>query len=181
VNKTERTALISLVKQRFKLLRHDITVRKAEMLAELEARLDAQFAAHVKAWDDAQAVIDLARDEANRKANDVLRQVCQQIGQDYPVSSDHPIIYIRSIGNPIPARRAAARSQALAEIEAVEARARHELDTAENQLLTDLLTEALESAEAHQFLGLIPTVSTLMIPTGRLAALVGPIDNEDRP
>jgi hypothetical protein len=59
------------------------------------------------------------------------------------------------------------------DIDAVEARARHELATTENNLLTELLSATLESAEAQAFMARIPTVSSLMVPTARLAELVG--------
>lgn len=176
MTKAERDSLISLVKGRFKLLRHDIETRKKEMIAELGQRLDQQFAAPEKEWDDAQFLIKEARDECNRKVNDLLRTLCQKIGQEYPERSDYDVVVVRDVGNPIPGRKDAARRQALKDIEAVEQNARHELAVAENELLTELLTGSLESAEARAFVNRIPSVSALMIPTARLAALVGPTE-----
>lgn len=174
MTKTERDALTSLVRQRFKLLRHDIEVRKAEMVADLDRRLSEQFAPAEKAWNDGLFVIEQARDECNRKVNDVLRQFCATIGHDYPEKHDLSMTGIQGFANPIPERRRAARLQALRDTDALEAKARHELSVTENRLLTDLLTGGLESAEAREFIGRIPEASSLMIPTARLAELLGP-------
>jgi hypothetical protein len=173
MTKAERDALTSLVRQRFKLLRHDIEVRKTEMIADLERRLNEEFASSVKAWDETHFLLEQARDECNRKINDILRQCCASIGHEYPVKHDMALVQIREVGNPIPARKAEARRQALRDIEAIEAKARHDLSVTENRLLTDLLTSGLASAEARDFLGRIPEVSALMIPTARLAELLG--------
>lgn len=174
MTKTERDALTSLVKQRFRLLRQDIEVRKAEMIVDLDRRLDGQFAAAAKAWDDAMYQIQLARDECNRQVNDHLRGYCAQVGADYPDKSDYSMVEVRGYLNPIPGQRQTARRTAMADIDAVEAKARYELARVENQLLTDLLTDALESSDAKVFMARIPAVSTLMVPTARLAELIGP-------
>jgi hypothetical protein len=178
MTKAERDALTTLVRQRFKLLRHDIEVRKAEMIADLDRRLAEQFSSADKAWNDGLFVIEQARDECNRKVNDVLRQFCATIGHDYPRKHDLSMVGIQGFANPIPERRRAARVQALRDIDAVEAKARHELSVTENRLLTDLLTTGLQSVEAQQFIGRIPEISSLMIPTARLAELLGPDEDQ---
>lgn len=177
MTKGDRDALRSLIKQRFNLLRRDVEVRRAEMIADLDRRLDDQFAPHVKAWDDALFLIQQARDECNRAANSALRDVCKAVGHDYPTDIDYDLVVVRDVGNPIPVRKKAARTQAFADIEAITKQALHELASTENALLTDLLTSGLETAEAREFIDRIPTVSTLMIPTARLTAIVGPADS----
>lgn len=174
MTKTERDALTSLVKQRFRLLRQDIEVRKAEMIADLDRRLDTQFAAAAKSWDDTMYQIQLARDECNRQVNDHLRSYCATIGHEYPDKADYNMVEIRAFLNPVPGQRLTAKKQAMTDIDAVEAKARYELARVENQLLTDLLTDALESNDAKVFMARIPAVSALMVPTARLAELIGP-------
>jgi hypothetical protein len=178
MTKAERDALTSLVRQRFKLLRQDIAARKAEMIADLDRRLNDQFGQAEKAWSDSLFLIEQARDECNRKANDVYRQVAKSVGGEYPDTADYSLVTIHEVKNPIPGRKAAARRQALADIDAVESRAHHELARTENDLLTDLLTRGLETAEAREFINRVPTASALMVPTSALAALVGPLDDE---
>lgn len=177
MTKAERDALTSLVRQRFKLLRHDIDVRKAEMIADLERRLAAQFTKADKDWDDAQFLIKEAADECNRKVNDVYRQFSVSVGSEYPEKADYSLVSIHDVKNPIPGRKFVARKQALADIDAVEAQALHQLARTENDLLTDLLTGGLESADARAFIARIPSASALMVPAASLAALVGALDD----
>jgi hypothetical protein len=176
MTKTEREALTSLVKQRFKLLRHDIDVRKTEMIAELSVQLDRQFAAGEKAWNDALFLIGQARDECNRAVNTIMRGFTESIGEEWPVTHDVDMVVVQGYSPPFQRQRHTARKQALADIDAMEARARHELARQENALLTDLLTGALQSADAQAFMARIPQVSDLMVPAARIAEIVGPMD-----
>jgi hypothetical protein len=178
MTKAERDALTSLVRQRFKLLRHDIEVRKAEMIAELETRLKDQFSAAEKSWNDSLFLIGQARDECNRAVNNIMRDFTTSIGEEWPDKHDVSMVTVAGYAPPFPQQKQAARRKALTEIEAVEKSARHELARAENDLLTELLTGALASEDSRAFMNRIPTASALMVPTSALAALVGPLDDE---
>lgn len=71
MNKTERTELRGVVKQRFRVLRREVAQRRAEMVAEAEARIAERFRATDEQRADLQWQIQQAVDEANRKIEDL--------------------------------------------------------------------------------------------------------------
>lgn len=171
ITKAERGELRTLIRQRFKVLRSDVEARRAELVAELERRIAAKFAAEDKAWEDSMYLIKEAVRDANRKANDILR------GMDldgYPSDCDYDLVMSRAVAQPTK-KRVELRRQGGAQIESQVKVAYLQLDRQENELLTRLLVGALESEEARAFLGEIPTVSSL-VPADRLLALVGPVE-----
>lgn len=164
MNKTERDELRRLIRARFKVLRSDVEQRKAELLVELDSEIAARFADVDKQWRDAAFVIEKIRLEANGQINQVYRDL---IGKDeYGTAADHNLVSIRHIGQPHN-NRGHMRNRGLQQIEARCKAALLELERREVELLTDLATSALESAEARQFMGRIPTVSEL-VPRARL-------------
>lgn len=172
MSKAERAQLSTLVRQRFKVLRSDVKARQAELEVEMHGRIDALFAAKDKQYQDLTYLVEQARDEANRKANDILRS--SGLWPDYPTKSDYSIVRVVTVGPP-PDDRGKMFHDGLKRIEAQVKNANLELDRQENDLLTKLLIGALESDEAKAFLGEIPTVSAL-VPADRLFALVGSIE-----
>lgn len=172
ITKAERAQLATLLRARFKVLRADVRARQAELQVELEHRVKEKFAVQDKTWNDAMFLVRQAADEANRKANDLLRGT--NLVEDYPTASDYQIVIVRPVNPPKDGRGALLRD-GTTRIEAKVKAAFLELDRQENELLTKLLVGALESEEARAFFGEIPTVSSL-VPADRLLALVGPID-----
>lgn len=172
ITKAERQQLATLVRQRFKVLRADVAARKAELELELRERVAARFAAQDKQYQDVMYLVRQAADEANRKANDILRGC--GLWEDYPTKSDYEIVMVRPIGSPR-TDRGRLINQGSAAIEAQVKNALLELDRKENELLTQLLVDALESDAAKGFLAQIPIVSSL-VPADRLLALVGSIE-----
>lgn len=167
MNKTERDELRRIIRARFKVLRSDVEQRKAELLAELEAAITAQFAQQDKKWADAVFLIEEAAREANRKANDILRNL-EWEDDRYDPRNEYPIISARSVGNYKPTReRTALDRQGTRDVEAKVKAALLELERREVDLLTELATTALGSAEAKAFMVRIPTVSEL-VPASRL-------------
>lgn len=174
ITKAERAELRSLIRQRFKVLRADVEQRQYELIAELEERITERFAADDKAWADVAFVIGEAAREANRKANDAIRE---HVGRDgWPderrvVVGASDITQIRAAATNKPQQeKSQLRRQGTARIEATVKSAQLSLDRQEADLLTRLVTGALESEEARAFLGEIPTVSAL-VPADRLLAL----------
>jgi hypothetical protein len=165
ITKGERVQLRALIKQRFKVLRADVKVREAELIAELEERIEARFAAEDKKWNDARFMIEEAAREANRKANDILRG----LSSDYPVDTEYVIVRARHVSQPAQERHELSRA-GQARIAAQVRSALLQLDRDEADLLTKLAVGALESVEARAFLGEIPTVSAL-VPADRLLQL----------
>lgn len=165
ITKAERAELRSLIKQRFKVLRGEVEPRRLELLADLQARVKARFAAFDKAWDDAQGLIDEVVRKANREANDIIRSVYP----DAPTDSDYAVVQAQRIGRPDTGRRQMlVEGQALIEAQVKTALAK--LARQEVDLLTRLAVGALESEEARAFLGEIPHVSAL-VPASRLLEL----------
>lgn len=164
MNKTERDELRRLIRARFKVLRSDVEQRKAELIVELEAEIAARFADEDKRWRDAAFVIEKIRREANGQINDVYREL---VGRDnYPTTEDHNLVSIRHIAQPHN-NRGHMRTRGQHQIDARCKAALLELERREVDLLSDLATSALESAEARSFMGRIPTVSEL-VPAYRL-------------
>lgn len=164
MNKTEREELRRLIRARFKVLRSDVDQRKAELFVELEQEITARFADEDKRWRDAAFVIEKIRLEANGQINDVYREL---IGKDqYGTDTDHNLVSIRGVAQPHN-NRGLMRKRGEQQIDARCKAALLELERREVDLLTDLATSALESAEAKQFMGRIPTVSEL-VPASRL-------------
>ena len=166
ISKSERVELRSLIRQRFKVLRADVAAREAELVAELDQRINDKFAAEDKRWSDAMFLIDEATREANRKANDVLR------GLDidaFDMSREYEVVVKRHIAKPTVERNLLQRN-GTKRIAAQVASAKLQLDRQEADLLTRLVAGALESDEARAFLGEIPTVSAL-VPADRLLQL----------
>lgn len=161
MNKTERDELRRLIRARFKVLRSDVEQRKAELLVELDREIDARLAGEEKRWRDSMMLIDEAIREANRKVNDVYRSLIPE-WQEYEL-----VARSRHVLSPSMKKRGELRNAGQHQIDAKVKAALLELERREVELLSDLATSALESAEARQFMGRIPTVSEL-VPAARL-------------
>lgn len=168
ITKGERTELRSLIRQRFKVLRAEVEARRAELEVELAERVQQHFAEEDKRWADAMYLIEEAAREANRKANDVLRGLNRD-DLDLSVSHDLTIVQARAISQPQAGRNVMHRN-GIRRIEAQVKTALLQLDGQEADLLTRLVATGLESDDARNFLGEIPTVSAL-IPAARLLQL----------
>lgn len=169
MNKTERDELRRLIRARFKVLRSDVELRQAELIAELDAEIADRFADQDKRWQDAAFVIEKIRREANGQINDVYRDLIGK--EEYGTTTDHNLVSIRHIAQPH-GNRGHMRNQGVRRIEARCKAALLELERREVDLLSELATSALESTEARQFMGRIPTVSEL-VPRARLAEIEG--------
>lgn len=166
ITKAERAELRSLIRQRFKVLRADVEARRAELSAELEERITARYADEDKAWNDAMFLIAQAADEANRKANDIMRGLAVE---GYDPTREYAIVTARTITKPT-ATRTELRRTGIARIDATVKNAFLHLDRQEADVLTKLVQGSLESDEARAFLTEIPTVSSL-VPAERLLEL----------
>lgn len=165
MTKAEREELRRLLRSKFKVLRADVAARKAELEADLTRQVEAEFAASDKAYDDAMYQLRMAADEANRKANDIGRQLWGR--EKWGEKHDRQIITTAAIDRPGKTERWQRTNQGRADIEQRVKAALLELDRQENELLTDLATSALESAEARAFFQRIPSVTEL-VPAYRL-------------
>ena len=173
ITKSERAELRTLIRHRFKVLRGEVAQRERELMAELEQKITAAYADDDKLWADIGFSIDQHVLEANRKANDTIRNA---IGKDaWPqelrliTATDTRNARVRALQVGLPPA-GQARREGLARIEATVKAANLTLDRQEVDLLTRLATGVLESDEARAFLAEIPTVSAL-VPADRLLEL----------
>jgi hypothetical protein len=167
ISQAERRELRSLVRQRVKVLRAEVDQRRAELDVELEQAITERFADEDKAWADAMFIIDEAAREANRKANDVMRELR---GDAWPKHDVNVVgLYTPATERPTNERRTL-RYEGQRRIQAQVQAAYLKLSQQEADLLTRLAMDVLESAEARSFLVDIPTVSSL-VPSVRLLEL----------
>jgi hypothetical protein len=173
MNKTERTELSRLLKTQFKLLRADVAARKAELQAQLEQQVADEYAAADRAYDEAMFAIGLAKDEANRKINDIGRELYgREVWGD---KHDRTLVTVAEFPRPGKRERQERRREGEADIERQVAAALLELQRQESELLVKLLTSALESADAQAFFAQIPKASDL-VPAYRLKQIAGEFD-----
>lgn len=177
MNKTERIELRGIIRRRMKVLRADIEARRRELYLDIDAQLDREYEADVKQWDDLQFLVGQARDEANRKVNDLYRQ---HYGREvWGDKADKALVSVQAPAGP-KRERTIEKTQRRARVDATVAAAYVEMDRREADLLEELATGALESAEAKEFLARIPKVSEL-VPASRLEELAANITDEDDP
>jgi hypothetical protein len=166
ITKAERTELRSLVKGQFKVLRAEVDQRQAEMLADLSMQINERYASWDKQWSDAMFLCQEAVLEANRKVNDLLREL---IDEPDGGRSEWMLVAFRPPHKPDRRRSdlwAAGTNRIVADVKAAKLR----LDREEADLLRSLALDALESDEAHAFFAAIPTVGEL-VSRARLAEL----------
>lgn len=173
ITKSERAELRTLIRHRFKVLRGEVEQRKHELMAELEAKITSAYADEDKLWADIGFTLGQHVLEANRKANDTVRDAIGR--QAWPkdarliYSADTNQVRATAIRSGVPLA-GQARREGEARIQATVKAANLTLDRQEVDLLTRLATGVLESDEARAFLAEIPTVSAL-VPADRLLEL----------
>jgi hypothetical protein len=166
ITKAERTELRSLVRGQFKVLRSEVAQRRAEMISDLSVQLAERYAGWDKQWSDATFLCQEAVLEANRKVNDILREM---VDQPDGGRSEWLLVSFHAPAKPDRQRTELYRA-GLARIDADVRAALLRLDREEADLLRTLAIGALESDEAHAFLNAIPTVGEL-VSAARLAEL----------
>lgn len=173
ITKGERVELKSVVRNQFKVLRAELEQREAELHAEIEDQIVAKYRETDLAWEATQHLIHEATMEANRKINDLLTEAGYQIRGGTERMWLHTPTPTRSEESRMELRRHA-NAQIAARVKA----ARLRLDREEADLLRTLAVGALESDEAHRFVGTIPTVGEL-VPNARLAELEATLDSNE--
>ncbi len=169
ITKSEREELRRLLRARFKLLRTDVAAREVELQQELDRQVTERYAVAEKRYDEAMFAVQQALDEANRKINDVGRELH---GADkWGLKHDRRMVALTDrILNPAARERHDAHVEGAQEIKARVKKALLSLEREETQLLTELATTALESTESRAFFDRIPTVSEL-VPAYRMKEL----------
>lgn len=175
MNKGERQELRGIIRRRMKVLRADIEARRRELYLDIDNTLEGQYQDELKQWDSTQFLIQQAVDEANRKVNDLYREFYGR--QRWGETHDKAVVTAARMSGP-ERERQVEKMAGRAKVDATVAKAFVELDRRETDLLEELATGALESAEARQFLDRIPSVSEL-VPASRLEQLTANVTDEN--
>ena len=161
----ERRELRSVVRQQIKVLRAEVKQRKLELIAEAETRLMERYREDDKRASDLMWRIRQLTDDANRQLEDLMKEV-ENDGDGGQWSG-----YGSVFRAPTVYRKTEDRTQLhkalMAGIGAQVEQAQLVLDRQEADLLRSLALESLETEQARNFLGRIPTVAEL-VPSKRL-------------
>lgn len=172
---TERRTLGTVVRQRMKVLRADVKLRRVELVAEAEKRLVERYRDHDKVAADLGWRISQIVDQANKD----VRALVDGANVDHPdlgatIRRDMNAPHVTySGGDRVQLHRAL-----IAGIDAQVESANLSLDRQEAELLQTLMLETLETDAARAFLSAIPSVAEL-VPSARLREIEAAFDQVD--
>lgn len=159
MTKGERDSLLSLMKQRERVLKTMATQRALEMMAEFERNISAVYKFDTdEVWKEAKEFGEKAISEAQTK----IRDRCIELGIPEEFRPSLQAYWNPRGDNAWPQRRAELRRVAKAEIEAVEQKARGQIEQISVEAQTQIISHGLESAAAQQFFQNMPSVEKLM-------------------
>jgi hypothetical protein len=168
MSKGERDELAKITRQRGRVAKAQIEAVKAELLADVEAKLSAQFSAEDEMWREANAIAD----QAERDANAVIAQRCDERGIPAAFRPKRQSYWVPRGDNLDPSRRAELRKLASARIDQSGKAAKLTIEAQEADTLTELYAGGLTSDAAREFLDKMPDPRSLM-PTIELDELGG--------
>lgn len=159
MTKGERDSLLSLTKQREKVLKTMASQRAAEMLAEFERQISAIYPfAKDETWKAAMAEGERAINEANAK----VKARCEELGIPEQFQPSLNIYWASRGENVFKDRCTELRRVAKAEIEAFEKAARSHIEQMSVQAQTEIISSGLESPAAMEFLQNTVAIEKLM-------------------
>lgn len=180
ITKAERGELRSIVRQQFKVLRHEVEQRQAELIADLDEKIAERYADVDEQRRQLMWKAHEICEAASRELTDLFCGSDAQHGDadiryradldDREVGVEHPVRCHMDHISWSKADRYQLRRAAVGRIEADVKGALLNLERREADLLRTLAVGAIESAEARAFLEGIPTVAEL-VPAARLAEL----------
>ena len=170
MTRTERDDLAKVARLRARVARSTISVREAELLADVEAKLSAEYEFADEAWADVTA----AGVAGVAAANERIREVCRERGIPEKFSSSLRVYWEKRGENATASRRVELRRLAQTRIAALGKAAKLAIETREAEVVIELLAGGLASAEARAYLDSIPTPEQLMAPVN-LTTLEGEI------
>ena len=158
--KAERDDLQKVARMRAKVARDTVAVREAELLADVEQQLSEIYRSNDEAWEGSTERIQAVIDEENRR----VREVLDARGVPRSFQPQHGRYWAGRGENAFPQRRAELRLRAQTRIAANGKAAKLAINTAEAQVLTEIIAGGLTSDVARAFLESIPTPEQLMPP-----------------
>jgi hypothetical protein len=159
MTKGEREDLIRLVKQREKVAKTAAEQRSAAMLAEFEQQVSAihKFNDNEVWKAAAEAAIDAAK-----KANEAVMAEADKLGIPKEFQPRLHFTWARRGENEYRERREELRRLAKAEIDALEAVARVQIESQSVQAQTEIIAHGLSSEAAIAFLNRLPAIESMM-------------------
>ena len=155
----ERTDLGTLIRRRERLLKTAAKQRALELMADFERKISAVFSYDDdETWKAAYASAEQAVDEAKV----VIAQRCRELGIPPEFAPDIDVAWYRRGQNASKERRSELRRVAKTEIDALEARAKTEIERVSVEQQTTLISDGLTSEAAQAFLAQMPTAENLM-------------------
>ena len=160
ISKSERDDLRRLIHQREKVLKSAAKQRSAELLADFENQMGAEFSFDDDAvWGEAMRAAAVEVERAKRK----IAQRCAELGIPERFAPTLRLQWIhRGYDNQVKCRQDELRRMAKAKVEAVEAKAVTEIEMSCLQAQTELAVAGLTSEAARGFLERLPGIETLM-------------------
>jgi hypothetical protein len=160
MTRSERDDLQRLIRQREKVQVSAAKQRSAEILADFENQLAAEFR-----FDDDDAWAEAAK-EAQRevdKAQSRIEQRCRELGIPREFAPGLSLSWRhRGYGSSLAARREELRRMAEAEVEALERQAIVRIQQASVEAQTELAVAGLTTEAAREFVAKLPIVESLM-------------------
>jgi hypothetical protein len=156
----EREDLQRLIRQREKVQKSAAKERSAQLLADFENQMGAEYAFDDDAvW--AEATKAAAREV--KKAQKLVEARCRELGIPKGFSPKLSLNWVnRGYDNLVEKRKRELRTMAVSQIEAIERRAILEIEKASVEAQTQLAVAGLSSEAARQFVERLPSVESLM-------------------
>lgn len=160
MTRREREDLAKVARLRARVARSAIVQREAELLADVEAQLAAEYAFTDEAWAD----ITKGAAEAVAEADRQVAALCRERGIPEEFRPRLDTFWHRRGRNAVGERRTELRKVAQSRIAAVGKAAKASIEAREADVLTELLAGGLSSDAARTFLESIPSAAQLMPP-----------------
>ena len=159
MTKSERTDLGALIRRREKLMKTKAKQRALELIADFEKQLDTRYSYDEdETWKAAYAAAKMAAENARA----VIAQRCAELGIPSEFAPDLSLGWHSSGRNASKSERAELRRMAKTRIDALEAKARTEIEHASVDIQTALISEGFTTASAQAFLERMPSADVLM-------------------
>lgn len=172
MSKAERIELAKVVRMRARVARSEVDARRAELLADAEAALAAEYDAADPRWAEVTAAAQAAVAEADAQ----VERLCTELGVRPEFRPRLALAWHARGVNGIEKRRTELRKVAATAADAAAKRARATIDAEEARLCTELAARALTTGEARSWLEALPAAVELMPPLtlAELEAQVAP-------
>lgn len=158
MTKAERMELAKVVRLRAKVAKDETTAEEKRILADFEAQLAAEYPEHHPAWEQITATAREAVAVADRQ----IAALCRQFNIPEEFRPGIRAYWHGRGENAWRERRSELRRVAQTEAAARSAAAKTAIDRQAAQMLEELVSAALSSDQAKDFLQRLPSVDTLM-------------------